>query len=141
MAAALPELTGIAADAFDNVLCETVVMHLDRDAIDNAGNLGDAIALPAERVQPPLRVGQRSVRVKIGRIGGVAGDLHQTAHAVRPSDHAQLDAAIRHPYAAAAIVGVALALIAAMVRLVVRALKNAFRDTESALTHNTPPIN
>jgi len=49
--------------------------------------------------------------------------------------------ATQHPYAAAAIVGVALALIAAMVRLVVRALKNAFRDTESALTHNTPPIN
>ena len=33
VAAALPELTGIAADTFDNVLCETVVMHLDHDVI------------------------------------------------------------------------------------------------------------
>ncbi|TWB92180.1 methyltransferase family protein [Bradyrhizobium macuxiense] len=27
--AELPELSGIAADSFDNVLCETVIMHLD----------------------------------------------------------------------------------------------------------------
>jgi SAM-dependent methyltransferase len=32
-AAALPELTPIAAESFDNVLCETVIMHLVRDAI------------------------------------------------------------------------------------------------------------
>jgi SAM-dependent methyltransferase len=31
--AALPELRGIADGTFDNVLCETVLMHLDRDAI------------------------------------------------------------------------------------------------------------
>jgi SAM-dependent methyltransferase len=31
--AALPELVGIADDTFDNVLCETVVMHLARDQI------------------------------------------------------------------------------------------------------------
>jgi SAM-dependent methyltransferase len=31
--AALPELPGIAADSFDNVLCETVLMHLGADAI------------------------------------------------------------------------------------------------------------
>jgi SAM-dependent methyltransferase len=31
--AALPELVGIADGAFDNVLCETVVMHLARDQI------------------------------------------------------------------------------------------------------------
>jgi SAM-dependent methyltransferase len=28
--AQLPDLRGIAADTFDNVLCETVIMHLDR---------------------------------------------------------------------------------------------------------------
>ena len=28
--ATLPDLRGIAADAYDNVLCETVIMHLDR---------------------------------------------------------------------------------------------------------------
>ncbi len=31
--AALPALDGIGDGTFDNVLCETVVMHLDRDAI------------------------------------------------------------------------------------------------------------
>jgi len=31
--AALPELAGIDDDTFDNVLCETVIMHLGRDAI------------------------------------------------------------------------------------------------------------
>jgi len=31
--AELPELQGIAADVFDNLLCETVIMHLDRARI------------------------------------------------------------------------------------------------------------
>jgi SAM-dependent methyltransferase len=31
--AELPELRGIAADAYDNILCETVIMHLDRAQI------------------------------------------------------------------------------------------------------------
>ena len=31
--AALPELRGVADGTFDNVLCETVIMHLDRAAI------------------------------------------------------------------------------------------------------------
>ncbi|MBV8792320.1 MAG: class I SAM-dependent methyltransferase [Pseudolabrys sp.] len=31
--AALPALDGIAANSFDNVLCETVIMHLPREAI------------------------------------------------------------------------------------------------------------
>lgn len=29
----LPELPGVAEESFDNVLCETVIMHLPRDAI------------------------------------------------------------------------------------------------------------
>ncbi|MGO8908667.1 MAG: class I SAM-dependent methyltransferase [Bradyrhizobium sp.] len=33
MHAELPELGGIAANAYDNVLCETVIMHLDRAQI------------------------------------------------------------------------------------------------------------
>jgi SAM-dependent methyltransferase len=32
-AAALPELAPVAGESFDNVLCETVIMHLTRDAI------------------------------------------------------------------------------------------------------------
>jgi SAM-dependent methyltransferase len=31
--AELPDLAGIAADTFDNVLCETVIMHLERSQI------------------------------------------------------------------------------------------------------------
>jgi SAM-dependent methyltransferase len=31
--AELPELRGVAADSYDNVLCETVIMHLDRALI------------------------------------------------------------------------------------------------------------
>lgn len=31
--AELPDLAGIAANAYDNVLCETVIMHLDREHI------------------------------------------------------------------------------------------------------------
>src|SRR5271168_3177971 len=31
--AELPALRGIAADTYDNVLCETVIMHLDHDRI------------------------------------------------------------------------------------------------------------
>jgi 2-polyprenyl-3-methyl-5-hydroxy-6-metoxy-1,4-benzoquinol methylase len=31
--AALPELRGVGGHTFDNVLCETVIMHLDRDAV------------------------------------------------------------------------------------------------------------
>jgi SAM-dependent methyltransferase len=33
VAAALPDLAGVADASFDNVLCETVLMHLRRDAI------------------------------------------------------------------------------------------------------------
>ena len=34
--AELPKLKGIAADAYDNVLCETVIMHLDRAQVGPA---------------------------------------------------------------------------------------------------------
>ena len=34
--AELPALRGIAADTYDNVLCETVIMHLDRGRIASA---------------------------------------------------------------------------------------------------------
>jgi SAM-dependent methyltransferase len=32
-AAVLPELAGIASESFDNVLCETVIMHLTRESV------------------------------------------------------------------------------------------------------------
>ena len=69
------------------------VGHLDRHAVDN-------VATPRRRPRPssagqtpPLRVGQRPVRGQIGRVGGVAGDMHQSTHAMRAADYAQLDAA------------------------------------------------
>lgn len=36
--ATLPDLAGIAADTYDNVLCETVIMHLDQSVV--AGSVG-----------------------------------------------------------------------------------------------------
>jgi SAM-dependent methyltransferase len=42
--AELPALRGIAANTYDNVLCETVIMHLDRDRIASAvGRLLDIV--------------------------------------------------------------------------------------------------
>jgi Domain of unknown function (DUF4126) len=46
--------------------------------------------------------------------------------------------ATHHPYAAASIVLVALLIIAAMVRTVVSALKNMFRDMDTALATDSP---
>jgi hypothetical protein len=44
--------------------------------------------------------------------------------------------ATHHPFAAAAIVGIAVALIAIIGRVVLRAMRNLFRDTEDTLTGN-----
>jgi SAM-dependent methyltransferase len=46
-AAALPELRGIPDGTFDNVLCETVVMHLRRDQIGASASRLLAILKPA----------------------------------------------------------------------------------------------
>jgi SAM-dependent methyltransferase len=45
-AAALPELAGTAADTFDNVLCETVIMHLAAETIAPSVNRLAAILKP-----------------------------------------------------------------------------------------------
>jgi SAM-dependent methyltransferase len=44
--AELPALEGIAADAYDNVLCETVIMHLDRALIAPSVRRMFDIAMP-----------------------------------------------------------------------------------------------
>ena len=44
--AELPDLRGIAAHAYDNVLCETVIMHLDRAQITPSANRLLDIAKP-----------------------------------------------------------------------------------------------
>jgi hypothetical protein len=48
--------------------------------------------------------------------------------------------AAEHPYAAAAIVGGLLLVIAVLFRVVLRALANLFRDTQSALAKNSAAI-
>ncbi|HZR72099.1 class I SAM-dependent methyltransferase [Bradyrhizobium sp.] len=44
--AALPDLRGVAADTYDNVLCETVIMHLDR------AQIGPSVRRMREIVKP-----------------------------------------------------------------------------------------
>jgi hypothetical protein len=48
--------------------------------------------------------------------------------------------ATHHPYAAAAIVGVLLIAVAAMIRVVALALANLFHDTNGALAKNSHPV-
>ncbi len=72
------------------------VGDLHRRVAGQFGELRQAFAAPAQDKAPALRVGQRTVRGQVGGIGGVAGHTHQAAHAVRPADHAQQDAALRH---------------------------------------------
>jgi SAM-dependent methyltransferase len=68
VAAALPELTGIAADAFDNVLCETVVMHLDRDAIVPSVRRLITILKPGGTLYLSWRVSPSDQRDQHGRL-------------------------------------------------------------------------
>jgi SAM-dependent methyltransferase len=80
-AAALPELTGIAADTFDNVLCETVVMHLGHDAIAPSVRRLLTILKPGGTLYLSWRVSLSDQRDQHGRLyaafdkGLVAGAL------------------------------------------------------------------
>ncbi|HZR87645.1 MAG TPA: class I SAM-dependent methyltransferase [Bradyrhizobium sp.] len=67
--AELPELHGIAADAFDNVLCETVIMHLDHAQIAPSVRRMLAITKPGGIFYLSWRVTEGSdVRDKHGRL-------------------------------------------------------------------------
>jgi len=66
--AALPELTGIAAGTFDNVLCETVVMHLGRDAIGPSVRRLITILKPAGTLYLSWRVSLSDQRDQYGRL-------------------------------------------------------------------------
>ena len=58
--AALPELVGIGDDTFDNVLCETVVMHLARDQIAASVRRLVAILKPRGILYVSWRVTEKS---------------------------------------------------------------------------------
>lgn len=66
--AALPALAGVPSGAFRNVLCETVVMHLDPpDAAAAAARLVDLLA-PGGTLYVSWRVGHASQRDERGRL-------------------------------------------------------------------------
>jgi SAM-dependent methyltransferase len=66
--AALPELHGIAEGTFDNVLCETVIMHLGRDEIAPAVRRMLAILKPGGILALSWRVEKTDRRDERGRL-------------------------------------------------------------------------
>jgi SAM-dependent methyltransferase len=66
--AALPDLSGVADESFDNVLCETVVMHLDRTAIAPAVQRVLTILKPGGTLYVSWRVSQTDQRDRHGRL-------------------------------------------------------------------------
>ena len=66
--AALPELHGIADDTFDNVLCETVIMHLGRQEIAPAVRRMLAILKPDGMLALSWRVEETDRRDERGRL-------------------------------------------------------------------------
>jgi SAM-dependent methyltransferase len=66
--AALPELRGIADNTFDNVLCETVIMHLDRAAITPSVRRLLAILKPGGVLALSWRVEEADRRDPHGRL-------------------------------------------------------------------------
>jgi SAM-dependent methyltransferase len=71
--AALPELHGIAEASFDNVLCETVIMHLARDAIAPAVRRLIGILKPDGVLALSWRVEQADRRDERGRLYSAFG--------------------------------------------------------------------
>jgi ubiquinone/menaquinone biosynthesis C-methylase UbiE len=81
VAAALPELTGVSDNTFDNVLCETVLMHLDRGSVVASVKRLRAILKPGGTLYLSWRVSQFDQRDQYGRLyalidkGLIAGAL------------------------------------------------------------------
>jgi SAM-dependent methyltransferase len=79
--AALPELTGVSDNTFDNVLCETVLMHLDGGSLVPSIKRMMAILKPGGTMYLSWRVSQSDQRDQHGRLyaaidkGLVAGTL------------------------------------------------------------------
>jgi 2-polyprenyl-3-methyl-5-hydroxy-6-metoxy-1,4-benzoquinol methylase len=71
--AALPELHGIAEGTFDNVLCETVIMHLGRQEIGRAVRRLLAILKPDGILALSWRMEKRDRRDERGRLYSAFG--------------------------------------------------------------------
>lgn len=66
--ASLPELAGIAGDTFDNVLCETVIMHLPREAIAPSVRRLHSLLKPGGALYLSWRVAEADQRDAQGRL-------------------------------------------------------------------------
>ena len=67
--AALPELAGVPADGYENVLCETVIMHLDPDEVSPAVRRLFGLLRPSGTLFLSWRVTEGdSLRDKHGRL-------------------------------------------------------------------------
>ena len=66
--AALPDLSQVADQSYDNALCETVIMHLDRTAIGPAVQRLLTILKPGGILYLSWRVGQTDQRDRYGRL-------------------------------------------------------------------------
>jgi SAM-dependent methyltransferase len=66
--AALPGLSGVPTDTFENVLCETVLMHLDRTAVTLSVRQLMAILKPGGTLYMSWRVSQSDQRDQHGRL-------------------------------------------------------------------------
>jgi ubiquinone/menaquinone biosynthesis C-methylase UbiE len=67
VAAALPELTGVPDNTFENVLCETVLMHLERGSVVPAVYRLIAILKPGGTLYVSWRVSKTDHRDQHGR--------------------------------------------------------------------------
>jgi SAM-dependent methyltransferase len=66
--AALPELTGVPDDTFENVLCETVLMHLERGSVVPAVHRLVAILKPGGALYLSWRLSEIDHRDQHGRL-------------------------------------------------------------------------
>ena len=74
-AAALPELDGVAANSFTNVLCETVIMHLEPAAVGPAVRRLADILKPGGILYLTWRVSTTDQRDDAGRLYAAVDDL------------------------------------------------------------------
>jgi SAM-dependent methyltransferase len=66
--AELPELAGVRSHAFDNVLCETVLMHLPRESVEAAVAALRRILKPGGTLYLSWRLGDTDTRDARGRL-------------------------------------------------------------------------
>ncbi len=89
--AALPELSGLAAGAYENVLCETVIMHLDPRVVGPATRRLLALLRPSGTLFLSWRVSEAgSMRDQLGRLYA-AFDKRRVSDEIAAGDTILLD--------------------------------------------------